>query len=232
MKKILFFFSLLLIVCTQVQALTFSSGRENVVHQIASAVLLKAYKKIGIEPEFIYLSLQKSLDMSNAGKTDGEIARIKKITEQYPNLVRVPVVINFVEGIAYSKNSSLKITSWDDLRPYSIAIAKGAKFIETGTEGMNRVMVEGFVEAFELLEQDKVDIVVAPKTSGLYIVRKKRFHDISAVGSVLQKLDLYHFVHKKNADIVPKLTPVLESMKESGEISYIRSTYLNRLLGL
>ena len=220
----------LLFVADAVHALTFSGGKENIVHQVSAHILDRAYERIDIHPEFIFLQLQESLNASNSGKTDGEISRIKKITKRYPNLVEVPVVLNYVEGIAFGKDSTVKIRSWSDLSSYKIAITKGAKFIEHGTEGMNRVFTNSFYESFELLNNNEVDLVVAPKTSGLFIIHKYKYEEVKFVGSVLQRLNLYHFLHKKNINLVPKITPVLESMKKSGEIDFLRSSYFNFLI--
>ena len=231
MHKVICLYILLIFSIADTQALTFSAGKDNVVHQVASAVLLKAYARIGITPQFVYMPLQKSLDMSNAGQTDGETARVKAITRLYPNLVEVPVAINFVEGIAFSKDSTVQIHKWGDLQSYKIAVVRGAKFIEISTDDMNRVLVEEFKDAFTLLDNNEVDLVVAPKITGIYITHKLQLKDIHPVGSVLQKLDLYHFLHKNNAHLVPQLTQVLESMQQSGEITFIRASYHNQLLG-
>lgn len=232
MKSIVLIFFVTLLSISEARALTFSVNQDSVAHDIGTTILTKAYNRIGITPQFISMPLQQSLEMSNAGQIDGEIVRIKKITEMYPNLVEIPVIISFVEGIAFSKDYSMEINSWEDLKPYKIAIIEGVKFIEKGTEGMNRILVDGYKEAFTLLKSDEVDIVVSTKTSGVFIAHKLRYRDIKPIGSVLQKLDLYHFLHKKNAHIIPQLTPVLQTMKKSGEISYIRGQYLNNLLGL
>jgi hypothetical protein len=209
--------------------MTFAAGKNNIVHEIAYDVLLKAYGKMGIRPKIIYQPLEKSLQLSNAGATDGELCRIKNIPELYPNLINIPVVINYVEGISFTKNRSLEIRNWEDLRPYKLAIIKGAKFIETATADMDRVIVETFLDAFELLNQDSVEIVVAPKTTGVNILLVHGYSDIRPTGSVLQKLELYHFLHKKNKKYIPEITMILQSMQKTGEIDYIRFRYLQKL---
>ena len=229
--KLLFLSLTLLCLANGALALTFSGGKDNIVHQISAEVLQHAYRRIGLQPQFVYLQLQESLNQANAGMTDGEISKIKIIKIKYPNLVEIPVVINYVEGIAFSKDDSFNINKWSDLASYKIAIAKGAKFIETGTKGMDRVMAEGFEEAFELLQNDEVDIIVTPKTTGIFITYNNKYSAIRPVGTVLQRIDLYHFVHEKNEYIIPLLTPVLKQMSESGEIDYIRGSYLNKILG-
>jgi len=225
MKFILF---LVFLTTVYAQELTFSAGKDNIVHEVASDVLKKAYKKINITPHFIFIPLEKSLQLSNSGQTDGEIARISVINRNYTNLIKVPVVINFVEGVAFGKGKHMHINKWRDLKPYRLGIAKGAKFIEKGTQGMNVTLYKGFHESFEALDKDEIDIAIVPKTTGKYLIYKNGYKDIHSLGKTLQRLNLYHFLHKKNAYLVPLLTPILQKMKKSGEIKYIREYYLQK----
>jgi len=223
MKQIYMIFFLLPVL---LNAYTFSGGKDNVAQLIASKVLEKAYTRAEIKIKPIFLPPQESLEQSNTGITDGELARIKNITKLYPNLRQVPVQIVSVEAVAFSKDTSLKIQSWNDLRGHSVTIIKGAKFIEIGTKNIPRKLVLSFHEAFEALHNGETDIVVAPKLAGIRLNFKKEYTDIKAISPALQKKALYHFVHKKNSHLIPIITPILQKMKESGEIEYIGKAYL------
>lgn len=210
--------------------LRFSGGKDNIVHQVASEVLKRAYSRIGMQPSFLLTDLQKALILANSGQTDGEIARIKVINKKFTNLMLVPVVINYVEGISFANDKNIYVSNWKDLKKYKIGVARGAKFIETATKGMNVKLYAGFKEAFYGLEKREVDIIIAPKSTGRYIIHKEGLKDIKMVGEILQTLDLYHFLHKKNAHLIPKIVPVLQDMKKTGEIDYIRGYYFRKLI--
>ena len=208
---------------------TFSGGEDNTVMLIASKVLQKAYTKAGIEMEVLFLPLEESLQRSNSGQTDGELVRIKKITQSYPNLRQVPVEIISVEAIAFSKNSSLHIKRWSDLHGHKVTIVKGTKFIEHATKDIEKEIVLSFKEAFEALRQDKTEVLVIPKLAGLRLYYMNEYDTIKPVSAALTRLSLYHFVHKKNIHLIPIITPILQEMKQSGEIEYIRQSYLRRI---
>lgn len=208
---------------------TFSGGENNTVMLIASKVLQKAYAKAGIEMKPLFLTLEESLQRSNSGISDGELARIKNITRLYPNLRQVPVEIVTVEAIAFSKNSALNIQKWSDLQGHKLTIVKGTKFIERGTKDIPKQTAQTFEEAFRSLHKGETEIVVVPKLTGLSLSYANKYKNIRPVSSALQRLPLYHFVHKKNSHLIPIITPVLQEMKDSGEIEYIRQSYLRSI---
>ncbi|MCW9048137.1 MAG: transporter substrate-binding domain-containing protein [Gammaproteobacteria bacterium] len=195
-------------------------------HIIAAEILVKAYKKAGINITPLFLNLQESLQRSNAGETDGEIARISAITQFSPNLKKIPISIISVEAVAFSKNTSLFINNWDDLRKHKLTIVKGAKFIETGTKNFDRNFVATLEEALLLLQSDQTEIIVIPKLASINLIYQKKYHDIKAISNPLERLKLYHFVHKKNRHLIPIITPILKDMKASGEIEFIRRAAL------
>jgi len=207
----------------------FSGAQNHTIMYIASTILHKAYAKAGIEIKSTFLPLEVSLQRSNSGKDDGEIARIENITLHYPNLRQVPVEVTAVEAVAFSKNSSLNIKKWSDLKNRKVTIIKGVKFIEKSTKSIPREFKATFSEAFEALENGDAEIVIAPKLTGINIIHKKNYEQIKAVSPTLERLPLYHFVHKKNLHLIPIITPVLKKMRESGEIGYLHQAYLRSL---
>ncbi|RDH81180.1 MAG: hypothetical protein DIZ80_13795 [endosymbiont of Galathealinum brachiosum] len=220
------FILLLLPILAQAESYTFSGGANNLAHKIASEILTKAYNRSGITIKPLFLTLSDSLQQSNAGITDGEIARIASITRFAPNLRQVPVSIIQVQAIAYSKNKTLIINNWEDLRGHKLVIVKGAKFIEVGTANLERALVSTFDAALDLLQQDKTEIIVIPKLAGINLIYKKKYHDIKAISNSLQTLKLYHFVHKKNSHLIPVILPALKKMEKSGEIAFMRKAHL------
>ena len=208
------------------QTYTFSGGKNNVVQMVASKILKKAYAEANIEIEALFLPLQESLEQSNEGITDGELARIEKITELYPNLRCVPVSISSVEAVAFSKKQDIFIHDWNDLQGRNFTIVRGAKFIESATKNMQKQYVSSIKEAFISLENGKTDIIVLPKKSAIRLILKKEFKNIKPISNTLQELELFHFVNKKNAYLIPIITPILQKMKDNGEILYMNNAFL------
>ena len=211
------------------QTYTFSYANENVAMAIASKILIKAYERANISIQVISFSSERSLNASNSGQVDGEVARIADISKLYPNLVQVPVSLVDVEAVAFSKTPNLYISKWDDLKKYDFTIIKGTKFIEKSTQAYDKDYVSTFIQAFDALKDDKTDLIVVPKKAAIRLCLRAQYKDIKRISPVLKKLKLYHFVHAKNTHLIAKILPILEQMKKSGEINYIEKSYLRSL---
>jgi len=207
-----------------------TGGENNTVQEIAYRIIEKAYHRAHLNIQPLYLPLEKSLIFSNSDQSDGEMARIEKITHLYPNLKIVPVNIISAQAVAFSKNKSLKIKNWNDLKGHRVTVVKGAKFIEKATQDINTSITYTFEEAFEKLNNNETEIIVIPKLAGYKMQYVKKYSKIRAVSKSLKTIKLYHFVTKKNSYLIPILTPILQQMKDSGEMNYIRSSYLNSLV--
>ena len=208
------------------QTMTFSGIKGNLVHELSSVIMKKAYTDIGIDAKFQFLPGERALKHSNSGLTDGEISRIKRVSKKYPNLLLVPVKINSVDAAVYSKDTTLSIKKWDDLKPYKVAIVKGTKFIEKGSKHLHPFVVSQFKIAFDMLLAGRVNIIVVPKLTGDTFIHKKRYKSIISLGISLKRLDLYHFIHKKNKKILPHITQSLQNMQNSGEIIKLREAFI------
>ncbi|MDF1881173.1 transporter substrate-binding domain-containing protein, partial [Sulfurimonas sp. MAG313] len=217
-----------MVLMLEAREIILNADASNMVQSTNIEILKKAYKSLGIDIVVTSHSLSQSLKLSNSGEIDGEPGRIKKISKKFPNLVRVPVPINYVEAVAFGKNKDISIKKWAELKPYKIGVVKGVKFIEGPTKDMNKVVYTSFKKAFKDLDIGKIDLVVCPKVTGRFVVQTQKYHEIFKVSRALKRLHLYHFLHKKNASLVASLTPILKEIKKSGEISYIRAAYIRK----
>ena len=221
---------LLLALSLSAKTYVISGGKNNTPQIIASKIMKVAYSRSNLDVEIKFLNLEDSLKASNSGETDGEIARIKKISLLYENLVIVPVQLITVDAIAFSKDTNITVTKWDDLKDYDVTIVKGAKFIEKAMQDMNKTFVPTFKEAFENLVDNKTKIIVVPRLAGLKYIYLHDKLNIKPISKSLQSVKLYHFVNKKNEDLVPILKNILEDMKASGEINYWHKSYIKSLV--
>ncbi len=52
---------------------------------------------------------------------------------------------------------------------------------------------------------------------------------VKSLSPSLQKIDLYHYLHQKNKDLVPKIDAVLQEMAENGELESLRAKFAEEL---
>ncbi len=139
-----------------------------------------------------------------------------------PNLVRVPVSIYTTNVVVFTKDKQFPVKGWDSLKPHKIGILRGIALIDAKTNGFNRQVVNSPVSLFKLLFAERVDVAVFMHLDGLAILKKANLHDsIKFLSPPLMKLKLYHYLHKKNKYLVPKLEKILAAMEKSGELKQI-----------
>ena len=194
------------------------------------AVLKEAYGRLGISAEFRSYSAAAALAASNGGDVGAELQRIDGIGQVFENLVQVPIPVNIIQGVAFSKKYRFPVTGWHSLRPYKIGIVKGIVFAEQQTRGMERLVFNGYSELIQAITDDLVDVGVMPRIEGLEVVRSMQNETILEMEGILETLFLYHYVHVSRSELVDQLTPVLKKMLLSGETRKMREQSIVRVM--
>lgn len=211
------------------EKLVFTSVEGAYIQQVSETVLKLAYAKLGVEFETSWLPAKRALLMASSGQSDGEISRIAAVAKKYPNLIQIKIPINQINGVAFTKHNPIQVNGWESLKPYKIGINRGVIFSVMGTRGMNVTYVNSFASLFQMLDKERVDVIVCPWSTGLVLMMKYNLKDIIINEPSLTRLNLYHYLNKRHAKLARRLEVVLQKMQESGEISYIRSRYINDL---
>ncbi|NYZ69618.1 transporter substrate-binding domain-containing protein [Endozoicomonas sp. SM1973] len=204
--------------------------------QVISIVVKQAYE---LSKEKVRItsspSWKRSLIEANAGRVDGELYRIKGISKKFPNLVIIPIPVGNVSALAFTnkeKLKSLKIDSWNSLINHSIGILNGILYIEDESKKNNLKMIEKVQTYDQLLNVvyfNRVDFGVWSYPTYLSFIKDKRFNQLHIFKTPLSVEYLYHYIHKKNKNLIVKLTNALGIMQENGEIKKIRKEFIDQL---
>ena len=213
---------------TAKEEFVFSTAAGAPIQEISEQVLHEAYNNIGLNIRVEHLPIARSLVISNSDQLDGEVSRVEGLDKEFRNLLRIPVAINFIEGYAFIKNDSFPVLDWETMRPYSLVCVMSVKFIRQKMEQTenNCHYVTTYIQAVHLLQLDRFDIAVLPKINAMAAINKAKLADIKISGKALTKLNLYHYIHKKNRDIIPTPSAELIKMEVNGRIRAIRQTYV------
>ncbi|WP_299879854.1 ABC transporter substrate-binding protein [uncultured Cocleimonas sp.] len=188
---------------------------------MAKPILEVAYSRIGKSVKFEKLPAERSLVYTNSGFSDGELARIAGLEEKYQNLTRISIPIAYDELSVYYKKPNLKVEGWSSLLPYNIGFVAGSKITEQKTEGMNVEMVSSATQGLNKVNLGRSDIFIGLK--GIQcLIDKLKLTDIKVIDQPLEKLVMYHYVHKKHSQMARNLETVLRQMKESGEMDLLQ----------
>ena len=129
-----------------------------------------------------------------------------------------------------SKKVEFEIKGWESLRPYVIGVRRGIVFTVNGTVGMKRILLNSNEHLLEMLDKGKIDIVVLTRTSALKYLQSRSDLKFKILEPAVEYYPMYHYLHKKNLTLRPKLTQILKEMEEEGFIKKIRENYIQELL--
>jgi len=200
-------------------------------HELAKEVVRAAYKKIGVEVEFDDLPGRRGLEWANSGKTDGDLARIDGTEKKFTNLIKISTPITEFKGVVFTKKIARDILSWEDLKGLSVGIIGGIRYSDIGTKGLDRILVKDMHHLFKLLNRERIDVAIAVLDAGKIEIHMN-FKDskIHIIGHPLFSAPLFHFVHKRNKNLVPQLESAFQEMMKTGEIESIRKKALHEVL--
>jgi len=111
-----------------------------------------------------------------------------------------------------------------------IGIIRGIRYSDIGTKGLNRTLTNDMSHLFTLLDKERIDVAIAVLEAGKIEVHKNfPKSGIHVIGRPLQSSPLFHFIHKRNQDLLPELESTLLMMKRSGEMEAIREETLQEM---
>lgn len=191
------------------------STHNTIVNRICSLILLEAYQQLDIKIHIEHFPSKRSLLVSNTGKVDGEVCRVKGIEKEYPNLLRVPVTLQSFDAVVFTKTQGLPILGWDDLKPYRIGLVRGAVLAHQHTKEMSVHSGTTLEQLFLMLEKDRLDVIITERNMGLLVIKHLELEGITIIEPPLVTFNSYHYVHKQHAALIPNLVKVLKKMQIS-----------------
>ena len=195
-----------------------SYGLGSPSHKIAKNKIKAAYERAGLKAEFIPLPHARSAFSANEGLVDGDVGRVPRIENKYTDLRRVNVKLMDLNGVAFTLDP--KIETYDErlLKKYRIGYLRGTLWAESMLAGRDAIAAGDTLSLFEMLIKGRFDIVLISELSG-----QSALHDLGIRGDKVKQLQpvvftspLYHYVNKKNVDIIPRLEKALKEINEEG----------------
>ncbi|TFV39514.1 transporter substrate-binding domain-containing protein [Bradyrhizobium frederickii] len=199
---------------------------------VGGEMLRAVYAKLNIRLEFEDLPGKRALALSSAGAVDGEIQRIGTLSRDYPTLIQVTPAINYIEPAVFATKLRFVVAGWDSIRDYSIGIVRGVGSSEAGTRDMARVTAAASLDNMvRMLDADRFDVMVTDLFSGLVAVRKLNLQArIYPLSPPLERIHIYHYLHERHRDLVPKVGKVIAQMEASGELAALREALVKQVL--
>lgn len=180
------------------------------------AVAGEAFRRAGVRLRLVKLPAERALINANAGIEDGDMSRIIGLEAHYPNLVRVPEKLIDWEFAAFGRDAALP-AHWETLRTHPVGHIRGWKIYEQQLAGAPHVVTaEDPAQLFRQLQRDRTEVALYERWQGLSLIRGQGWTDMHVLAPLLAKREMFIYLHKRHAALVPKLAAALRAIKAEG----------------
>lgn len=191
----------------------------------------EALKRINYQLVINRLPAERALRSADSGLIDGEMSRIQGLDRIYSNLVRVPEKIMDWEFFVFSKKQINLQNGWHSLNNKNVAFITGWKILENNVPKTAAITkTKNSQQLFTLLQKDRADFIIYEHWGGKYLSKQLQLDNVDLRAPALAKKEMFMYLHKKHAALVPKLTQVLSEMKKDGSYQGLVNKHLTALL--
>jgi len=193
-------------------------------------IVKELFSRLEIDAKVIRLPSSRSVINANQGIDAGVIARTKGFEKKYKNLIRVPGSIVSFKFVAYSLDKKIDVTDWDSFKPYSVGMIRGWRIYEKNVVNAKKItMVTGPEQLFKLLMNGRSDLILFEYYRGSWW-NKHLNAKAHLIGSPIAEKEMFLYMNKKHAALIPQLAKALEDMKKDGTYQRIKDQTLTRFL--
>lgn len=210
----------------------FVSIKGLIEQEVGRILIPEIYKKLNIKVTITPYPGKRAQAEAITGKKDGEIMRIWTYGKENPTTKRVSTPYYQLETMAfYKKGSNVKINNKNDLKKYKLVKVRGVKHTNNITKGMKNVKdMNSTSQMMKLLQSGRADVALTNTVDGILVLKKLGYKNIVPLKKPLAVLDLYHYIHVKHKDLVPRVNKVLKKMKASGELKKLIKKAENKVV--
>lgn len=196
---------------------------------IAGAMLSEVFRQVDIPLVLLTMPAARSSLEADAGRVDGEIARVASYGDTHPMLIRVDPPIDQLSISAYFKKTlRANIANKEDLIPYRVGYVHGLKATYDQVKDLPQFREAQSSKLLALmLGANRFDAIVNNSASTDYYLFKLGYTDIEQVELSREPLHLY--LHQKHRDLVPLIASSIRKMTASGELARVRKNAIDQL---
>lgn len=196
---------------------------------IAGAMLSEVFRQANVPLLLVTMPAARSSVEADAGRIDGEVARVASYSDTHPMLIRVDPPIDQLSISAYFKKTlQTRIAKKEDLIPYRVGYVRGLIATHNQVKDLPQHRETQSSKLLVLmLNANRFDVIVNNSASTDYYLFKLGYTDIEQVELTREPLHLY--LHQKHRDLVPAIANTIQKMTVSGELSRVRKKAINQL---
>lgn len=189
--------------------------------RILGDLLVKSFKEINYDVEFVPLPYLRALDMVEKNEIDGAFPFDLSTIKTYKNTFAVNEKIGGLDLYAYTMEGDPQVKSWSDLKDKKVGYFLGSVLIETKvneivTEKENITTTKDYKALLKLLENARVDVIIMDSK----VLDSIKTKQTKVNGNSIYSNPVYLFLNNKHSKIKGNLENELKKYKANSDINF------------
>lgn len=180
-------------------------------------LVIEIFRRLGKKVKIHFAPAERALRNLNEGIDDGALGRVGGILKKYANIRQIPEKAFDRDFTIYTRTVALKPKGWDSLSPYNVGIITGWKILEINIKNSKSlVKVKDGRHLFQLLNQNRVDLVIYNRWGGLQLLRNMNLNNFKLLEPPLVRAPHFFNLNKKHEALIGPAAKALRDMKNDG----------------
>ena len=164
------------------------------------SMLEEIYSNAGIKASFLIYPSERAVKLANSGVVQALDLRVKSVSGS-KELLPVDVPIHYMSIKAYGIEDNA--TPSFNIRRAKLVGVLGMQYFKTSHQYRGIELVESIDKAVQLVIKGRADAVIVPRY--VYAMLKQRYPQLTPLTAELDRVPLYHYVHRSQYKIIPVL---------------------------
>ncbi|WP_284617284.1 substrate-binding periplasmic protein [Aquabacterium humicola] len=195
----------------------------------------EAFRRIGVEVRVDVFPLQRLTMLSRSGEIDGDVARVHGYGAAHPDLVRVEEPMYALQFGLFAVKEGLQVRQLQELagQPWRVVYLRGVALCRDGLEAtLKPAQIQALNDedqGLDMLLADRADLYCASDAVLEDRLSRPRYRDAPKFRLQVPlgpPLPLYAYLHRRHAELAPRLAAALRQMKAEGLIDRYRQESL------
>lgn len=208
---------------------------ESGTQTVAASVLREVYARAGVGLRVVVMPSTRASNELDAGRLDGEAARIASYFDDHPLLMRVGPPLMTVDAVVYTRaGADFPVEDARSLHGHRVGIVRGILQTRWAVAGVPDVLeVNSGPQMYRMLAAGRLDAIVdTPMNHRLHTTRLGLVDVVPR--ATLRTEPVYHGLHRRHAATAERVRATLRAMEDSGELAALvakaEAAYLEGLL--
>lgn len=177
-----------------------------------------ALANLGYTYSLRYIKGPRALAMANSGDVDGEFARNRDHTSEFPNLLFVPEPVNAVHTIIISRAELAdEDRQWTSLAPRNRVVISGSRVgrkVPAQFADLPTIVAASYDQALKIVGSGRADMVIIPANFDFLTQQPDiEAQRLVALSPHLEEEAAYMHLHKRHQQLLAPLTAELKKLK-------------------